>query len=262
MNIGLIGKGALGTFLLEKINVDQLIPGCRITAIIDEREHAHNDLARIAHDYECVPFDSMDAFLDSTIDLVVECANIDVVRKYGEAILKRKSLLLISIGAFSDVVLKERMEKIALEKSHQIYLPSGAIGGLDIIKAANFTGALDHVTLTTRKPAHSLTSVQLEEEQVIFQGSAKEAIHKFPKNANVAIALSLAGLGIEKTNVTIIADPYSKKNVHHIHASGSFGDYEGTIMNNPSPENPKTSYVTGLSILATLKNVHEPIKIG
>lgn len=262
MNIGLIGKGALGTFLLEKINVDQLIPGCRIAAIIDEREHARNDLARIAHDYECVAFDSMDAFLDSTIDLVVECANINAVEKYGEAIVKRKSLLLISIGAFSDLALKERMEQIAFSTGHQIYLPSGAIGGLDIIKAANLAGALDCVTLTTRKPAHSLTANQLEKEQVIFHGSAKEAIQKFPKNANVAIALSLAGLGIEKTAVTIIADPHCKKNVHHIQASGSFGEYEGTIMNNPSPENPKTSYVTGLSILATLKNLHEPIHLG
>lgn len=170
--------------------------------------------------------------------------------------------MLISIGAFADPSFTERLEQAAQESGNRIYLPSGAIGGLDVLKAAKLDGGLESVTLTTRKPAHSLTTDLITAEQVLFEGPASDAIEQFPKNANVAIVLSLAGLGIEKTHVRIIADPDVTQNIHHITATGAFGVIELMIKNNPSPDNPKTSHVTGASILAALANLESVVVVG
>jgi aspartate dehydrogenase len=105
-------------------------------------------------------------------------------------------------------------------------------------------------------------AVSLGKETVLFEGSAAEAIKKFPRNINVAIVLSLAGLGVENTKVTIIADPNIVKNNHLIEAWGSFGKLKLEIENDPMPNNPKTSYLAALSILATLQNKERIVQIG
>lgn len=113
----------------------------------------------------------------------------------------------------------------------------------------------------TRKPAKAL-GVESEDKFVLFDGPAKEAIQQFPQNANVAITLSLAGLGVEKTRVRIIADPAIKQNIHTIQATGEFGNLEFTFQNYSLPTNPKTSYLTALSLLSTLKSLNKQIQIG
>ena len=262
INIGLIGKGSIGTFLLKKINEEHVIANTKITAIFDERKKSQLDLNRLAEKYSCEPFYEIDAFLQKDIDLIIECANIEVAKKYATKIVQQKDLLLISIGAMADSQFSEKLQIAAAVSEQKVYLPSGAIGGLDVIKAAKLAGELEAVTLTSRKPATALTDASLVQEKVVFEGSAFEAINRFPKNANVAIALSLAGLGVDKTNVKIIADPHVTKNIHHIKAFGGFGEFEMTIKNNPSPDNPKTSYLTALSILSTLNNLENNIIVG
>ena len=116
--------------------------------------------------------------------------------------------------------------------------------------------------LTTRKPAHSLTEEKVTEETTVFEGKAFEAIEKFPKNMNISIILSLAGIGIDQTNVRLIADPKADKNIHQIKLSGDFGEAELTIKNEPLPENPKTSALAALSILGTLERIQSNIKYG
>lgn len=170
--------------------------------------------------------------------------------------------MIISIGAFADPSFGNLVEQEAKTSGHCIYLPSGAIGGLDALKAAKLAGGLHSVTLTTRKPAHSLTAEKILAEQTLFEGPARDAIEQFPKNANVAIVLSLAGVGVEKTRVRIIADPNVTQNIHHIKAEGAFGEFHMTIKNNPSPDNPKTSHITGASILAALANINSVLVIG
>lgn len=170
--------------------------------------------------------------------------------------------MLISIGAFADPSFGNLVEQAAKTSGHRVYLPSGAIGGLDVLKAAKFAGGLESVTLTTRKPAHSLTAEEILAEQILFEGQARDAIEQFPENANVAIVLSLAGVGAEKTKVRIIADPGVTQNIHQIRAKGSFGEFEMTIKNNPSPDNPKTSHITGASILAALANINSAVVVG
>ncbi|WP_285847140.1 aspartate dehydrogenase [Sporosarcina luteola] len=262
IKIGLIGKGNLGTYLLQTINIEQLLPNTKITAILDEREKARNELPSLAAEYGCKAFHDIHSFLQSDIDIVVECSTIESAKTYALETIKQKDLLLISIGAFADSSFGSLVEQAAKASGRRIYLPSGAIGGLDVIKAAKLDGRLDSVTLTTRKPAHSLTADRITAEQIVFEGAARHAIQQFPKNANVAIVLSLAGIGVEKTHVRIIADPNVTQNIHHIQASGAFGEFDMTIKNNPSPNNPKTSHITGASILAALADIDSAVVVG
>lgn len=117
--------------------------------------------------------------------------------------------------------------------------------------------------MTTRKPPTALPTGEIVEgEKVLFEGSASDAIKQFPRNINVAIVLSLAGLGPEKTKVKIIADPAVVQNRHLVEAEGSFGNFKLNIENNPMPTNPKTSFLAALSVLSTLQNKGQSLQIG
>lgn len=262
MNIGLIGCGSIGQFLSEKINAEKLLSNYRITSVFDDRKKTSEKLSKFAKKYNFKIYKDLHHFLNANIDIVVECANIAVAKKYASKVLQEKDLLLISIGALADVNLYNEIESMAKLNERKVYLPSGAIGGLDILKAANITGGLHAVTLVTRKPAKALSDKVLEKEQVLFEGFAREAIQEFPKNVNVAIALSIAGIGIDKTAVKIIADPKVTKNIHAISMQGDFGSAEISIENNSSPTNSKTSYLTGSSILSALQSLDEQIVVG
>lgn len=262
MKIGLIGAGAMGKFLLKKLNTEQLIPNYRIASVLDEREKVKAMMSDLACQYGFTFFDEFDSFLNSDIDLVVECSNIGAVREYAPRILKEKKLLVISVGALADEGFYTELQKTAGRNETKLYLPAGAIGGLDAIKAAGVMGDLHSVSLITRKPGEALPGGEVTEETVLFNGTAKEAIERFPENANVAITLSLAGIGVHRTKVKIIADPKIDKNTHTIQAEGAFGAMEIQLQNNPSPDNPKTSYLTALSILSSLQTLNEQMIVG
>lgn len=262
MKIGIIGAGTIGNFLLEKINQEKVIPGARITAIFDERKKSNQKLDSLSEQYHVEVYDHFNSFLTSPTSLIVECATIDVVKQYAKEIVLHKDLFLISVGALADLVLTEELHTLAEQKDRKVYLPSGAIGGLDVLRAANILDGLDSVQLITRKPAYALTTRKFNEQQTVFEGKAKEAIAHFPKNTNIAIIISLAGIGAEKTKVKIIADPTIHKNVHQLIAKGDFGRLTLELENNTSPNNPKTSYLTALSILSSLKSLDQAIVIG
>lgn len=206
----------------------------------------------------------MESFLRSPTDIVVEAATVEAAKKWAEIVLlKGKDLLLSSVGALADGAFYEKITRIARQNEANVYLPSGAIGGIDIIQSANALGGLKKVSLTTRKSPQSLGFQEtIEQEKVVFEGKAKDAIQQFPKNTNVSIILSLAGLGVEKTKVTIIADPKVDRNTHIIVAEGTFGTFQFKVENEPMPDNPKTSYLAALSILSTLQNKDKSIHLG
>lgn len=260
MKIGIIGGGTVATFLTKSINIDRRLPGCTVDSALLRRPEVADEWERT---YGTRAFTDLEAFLSSGIDIVVEAATVEAVRDYAEKVLsKRKDLVVISVGALVDPKLYERLSEMCRQLGTRILLPSGAIGGLDVIHSAMALGQLDQVTLTTRKPAASLLGHQVEEEQVVFAGTATEAISRFPKNINVAIVLSLAGLGCDDTRVTIVADPQATKNTHCIEAVGAFGKMSIQLENDPMPDNPKTSYLAALSVLSTLKKQTERISIG
>jgi len=260
MNIGLIGCGSIGTFLLESLNIKGVLPGCRISAVLEHKGKPEREVAE-RYGVTCCP--DLESLLKSDLNMVVEAANIQTVKAYACRILESgKHMVIISIGALADEEFGRKVEEAARTGGAQIYLPSGAIGGLDILKAAASMKQLDSVTLTTRKPAKSLTDEPLEAEKVLYDGTASEAIRLFPKNINVSIILSLAGLGVHQTRVRIIADPSIDRNIHVIEASGAFGKMLLQVENTPMPSNTKTSYLAALSILSVLRNGSRNLHIG
>jgi len=263
MNIGIIGTGNISHFLLEEIEGKNKTQNehINITAVFGRNKEKGNELSKTYHvDF----YNKIDQFLQSPTDLIVEAATVEVAMEQSEKILKSgKHLMLSSVGSMGDWTFYQKIEKLAKQEARHVYIPSGAVGGIDVLKAANVLGELKTVSLTTKKSPQSLgLEEDPEEAKVIFEGAAGEAIQQFPKNINVSIVLSLAGIGTEKTKVRIVADPNISRNTHVIEASGHFGSFHFTVENEPMPSNPKTSYLAALSILSTLQNIDHPIKIG
>lgn len=258
MNIGLIGAGAVGQLLLNELK-EKKHEHLRIKSVLVRDKKKYDKLVET---YDVKLFTDLERFLDSNIDIVVEVANIDAVKTMLPSILKKKEAVLLSVGALADESLLTEITELIHMYNHHVHLPSGAVGGLDLLQNAQSLGVISDVTLTTRKPANSLIEEDIQEANVIFEGKAIDAIKRFPKNMNVSIVLSLAGIGMEKTNVSIIADPHIDKNEHHIEIKGDFGEATISITNNPLPENPKTSYLAAMSMIGTLERMENRLRIG
>ena len=194
-------------------------------------------------------------------DFLVECAQPSVVESVvAAAILHQRDCLIMSVGGLMD---HPDLINQARERGVDIRIPSGAISGLDGIRAAMEAG-LHHVMLTTRKPPKGLSGApylvekgidveNLTDATVVFDGSAREACKAFPHNVNVAAALSLTGIGPDETRVRVIADPRATSNSHEIVVEGAFGTLKTVTENLPSPRNPKSSYLASLSAAAELR---------
>jgi aspartate dehydrogenase len=154
----------------------------------------------------------------------------------------------------------------------RLFIASGAVAGLDALASAA-QGGLEEVTLTTRKPPAALEGapylvesgrslVGLRGETTVFEGSAREAVRAFPTNINVAAAVSLAGVGFDRTRVRIVADPASTTNRHEVVARGAFGELQLAVSNRPFPSNPKTSHLAALSALASVKQAARGTHFG
>ncbi|ETP70392.1 aspartate dehydrogenase [Planococcus glaciei CHR43] len=258
MNIGIIGTGNIASYLLEQINHKQLANG-RVTAIFGRNQEVGQ---RLSEDFEADFYTDLKSFLNLPLDIVVEAATVEAAGIYvKDVVASKKDLVVSSIGVFKNIAFLEELTALAESKGTQIFLPSGAIGGLDILQSAKAAGGLDRVQITTRKSPASL-GIEADEARVIFDGSAFEAVGKFPKNINVALVLAIAGIGVEKTKVRIIVDPDIEQNSHTIEAEGEFGRMQLQVENNPTPSNPKTSLLAALSILSVLQNKDRALRIG
>lgn len=210
------------------------------------------------------------AFCAFKPDLVVECASHGALAGHGVALLEAGyPLLVASIGALCDDALYAALTAAAEKGGARLYLPAGAIGGIDALAAARLAG-LDDVCLRSSKPPHAWSGTpamegrdpaSITEAVTVFSGTAHDAARLYPKNANVAATVSLAGIGFEKTRVELLADPAVTRNTHHLTAHGAFGSLDITLSNVPSPDNPKTSRLTALSLLRMIANLCRPVVI-
>lgn len=259
MRIGIIGTGNIAAYLLEIINVTGRLDG-KVVSVFGRNKKVGTLLEE---QYDVAFYTNFEDFIHSSIDIVVEAATIDVAILYMKDVLEnKKDIIVSSIGAFTNIAFFKTMKEIAKLQSQHIYLPSGAIGGLDLLQSANVLNGLKEVTFTTRKSPEALGLEPVDKETLLFDGFALDAIKQFPKNVNVALLLSIAGIGAKETIVRVIADPKIERNTHTIEANGDFGKMNLTIENEPMPNNPKTSYLAALSILCTLQNKGKSISIG
>jgi len=263
-SISIVGCGAIGRELLRAA------ADGRITAPvagITSRTQA-TALAFLSGFCSPPPYLSRDELVAQS-DLVIEAAGGDAVQELAQlAFASGKGLMVMSAGA-----LLEHPEIIdsARASGCRLLVPSGAIAGLDGIKSA-CAGHMDHVTMTTRKPPRGLDGAPylvergislagLDHELELFEGSARDACKGFPQNVNVSAAVSLAGIGPDKTRVRIIAVPGLERNCHDIDVEGEFGRLAVHIENIPS-ENPRTGRLTMLSIIRAIQDASDPVKIG
>lgn len=254
LRIALVGCGAIGSAVLELLADDAAL---QVAAVVvpEEGLDAARRAAPRAQAASAVPAEG--------IDLVVETAGHAAIEQHVlPALARGVPCVVASVGALSAPGLAERLEAAARAGRTQVQLIAGAIGAIDALAAARI-GGLARVRYTGRKPPEAWRGTPAEEGRdlgalaeatVIFEGSAREAALRYPKNANVAATVSLAGLGLDRTTVRLIADPAVAENVHTVEAEGAFGHFELTMRNKPLAANPKTSALTVYSAVRALRN--------
>ena len=265
--MGLLGCGAMGSVVAGALAGGQ-VPGASLERIYDAdpsrsealaaRLPARPEIAANAHLLSSRP-----------VDLVVEAASQEAVRSSGLSVLQnRADLVVMSAGALLDGAVLEVLSEACADYGRSVHVPSGAIAGLDALKAAR--AETDSVTVTTTKPPAALRGApffrgaepDVGEPTVVFEGSAAEAAAAFPANVNVAAAAALASAGGEHTRVRVVADPGARRNTHRIEAEGAFGRLSLEISNVPS-DNPRTSRLAALSCVELLRQICSPgLRVG
>ena len=264
LRVAIAGLGAIGLKIAEAL--DRGIPGCALAAVsANDRAKAAARLAHLAHPPPVVALDA----LEPLADLVIECAPANLLPAIAEPFLRAgKTALVLSVGA---ILVNEYLIDLARKHGGQIVVPTGALLGLDAVAAAA-EGEIHSVRMVTRKPVRGLAGAPyLAEHNIrieditkplrIFEGSPREAAVGFPANLNVAVALSLAGIGPDKTTLEIWADPALERNVHRIEVVADSASFSMQIENVPS-ENPRTGRITALSVISYLRKLGAPLRVG
>ncbi len=260
-DVTLIGYGAIGRALHARLRGNT---GVRIAHVVVSQ-------ASVAQVQQAVGLEvTVSDVVPANAILVLECAGHRALAEHVLPALRRGiECAVLSVGALSEAGVAEQLEAAARQGSTQLHLLPGAIGGIDAIAAARLAG-LDEVTYTGRKPplgwrgtpAESVCDLdRLTEPVLILQASARVAARLYPKNANVAATVALAGLGLDATTVRLYADPGVQQNVHEIALRGAFGEMQLTMCGKPLVDNPKTSTLTVLSALRFLNNQVDPTTI-
>ena len=250
--IMLIGYGAMAQAVIERLPEEVAIGWIVARA-------QHHAAIRARFGAQVIPLLTPQACKERP-DLVLECASQQAVAQYGEAILANGwHLAIVSTGALADSALERRLQRAG----GKLTLLSGAVAGLDGLAAAK-EGGLQQVTWRARKnPASWRGSYAevlidlnaLSEAQIFFEGSAREAAHLFPANANVAATVALGGLGMDATRVQLVADPATRHNTHTLHVSGLFGEFHLELQGLPLADNSKTSTLAALSAVRACRDL-------
>jgi aspartate dehydrogenase len=262
--VAVVGLGPIGRKVVEAL--DKGIDGLVLAAVSVQDPAKHRDfLGGLKKPPAILPIDG----LADVADMVIECAPARLVRSIVAPFVSRgKTAVVLSVGA---LLVNEDLIELAKQHGGQIAVPTGALIGLDAMTAAA-EGKIISVKMVTRKPVNGLVgapylvenNIEIEgitEPLRVFEGTAREAAKGFPANLNVAVALSLAGFGPDRTRLEIWADPTVTRNVHRMEVDSDSARFSMTIENIPS-ENPKTGRITALSVIAYLRKQRSALRVG
>jgi aspartate dehydrogenase len=264
VRVAVVGLGAIGIRVVEAL--DQGIDGLVLAAVSVQNPAKHQArLAGLKKPPKILPIEA----LSEVADLVIECAPGKFLRSIvAPFVTSGKTAVVLSVGALLE---HDDLIELARQNGGQIVVPTGALIGLDAVTAAA-VGNIQSVRMITRKPVRGLAGApyivdnnidieQITEPLKIFEGTAREAAKGFPANLNVAVALSLAGIGPDRTRLEIWADPALTRNVHRVEVESDSARFSMSIENVPS-ENPRTGLITALSVIAWLRKLRAPLRVG
>ena len=257
LRVGLVGFGAIARGVVRLLRAEDDVD--LVGALVADQGKSRDETAPKI-------FASVEELLEQRPEVVVELAGHAALRSYGPPILRAGvDLMLVSVGALAEPAVEQAIVEAACAGRSRAIVVSGAIGGLDAIAAAG-VGGLSRVTHTTRKPARALLSAseaaELREPRELFRGSAREGAMRFPESINVAAAVSLAGIGLDRTEVCVIADPNVDRNLHEVVAQGEFGELRFEIRNIPTDDNPRTGRLVAMSVVHALRRRRATLVVG
>lgn len=266
MRVALLGGGTIARLVLE-----HRPPGVEISALVG-RGPASRGVA-LAREFGIPYISGREALLGTRPDAVLEAASHEAVREHLVPLLDAGvSVVVLSAGALADDELRRAAEAAAARSGALFYVPSGGIGGLDALKTACLAG-VDEVSIQVAKPPAAWKGIafversgvdlaRLTSAHTLFEGPAREGVPHFPQNVNIAAVLALAGVGMDRTRLKVVADPALKLNTHTIRVSGAAGRITLVLENVPSPDNPKTSWLACYSALAALRSLESRVRYG
>jgi aspartate dehydrogenase len=270
MRIALLGAGTIARLVLEHV-ARGAVGGIEIVGIAGRSPASPGKTLADAHSVPYVVGRS--ALLALRPQVVVEAASHDAVREHLVALLDAGvGVIVLSAGALAEDALRESAERAARRTGALLYVPSGGIGGLDALKAACAAG-VQEVSIRVAKPPKAWKGIpyvealaidldRLATARTLFAGAAREGVSHFPQNVNIAAVLSLAGIGFDRTQLEVVADPALTHNTHTIRVAGVTGRFSVVLENVPSPDNPKTAWLACYSALAALRALTAPGRYG
>ncbi len=266
MRVALLGGGTIARLVLERCP-----PGIEIVALAGRGPHSRG--APLAREFAIPYVTDREQLLAARPDAVVEAASHSAVREHLVPLLEAGvSVVVLSAGALADDALRASAERAAAASGALFYVPSGGIGGLDALKTACLAG-VDEVSIQVAKPPQAWKGIayvehrgldldRLQAAVTLFEGPAREGVPHFPQNVNIAAVLSLAGIGMDRNQLRVDADPALTLNTHTIRVSGASGRMTLVLENVPAPENPKTSWLACYSTLAALGSLGSRVRYG
>lgn len=270
LRIALLGGGTIARLVLEQARQGAL-PGIELVALAGRG--AGSPAASLAREFGIRYLIGGEALLALRPDAVLEAASHEAVRQHLVSLLEAGiGVVVLSAGALADDALREGAEAASRRSGAPFHVPSGGIGGLDALKTACLAG-VDEASIQVAKPPAAWKGIayverlglsldRLSGPATLFEGPAREGVPHFPQNVNIAAVLALAGIGMDRTRLKVVADPALTLNTHTIRVSGRCGRLTVVLENVPAPDNPKTSWLACYSGLAALRALRDSVRYG
>ncbi len=255
--VAIIGAGSIGMTIANEFE-EHLSKYYELIGIMKNTKDRIQELEETYHLKVTTDFFEL---LELEPDFIIEAANVDVVKQYGELILNRGiHFIPLSVGGLASTTFYKKLQETAEKNSAVLYIPSGAIGGFDLMRKLTLADS-PKVKISTSKPPNSFNNSYLltDKQDIVFEGIATDAIKKLPQNINVAIATALATVGPENVHTVVHSNPNLKANIHEITITNKKGIATISFKAQPSV-NPSTSSITPWSVISLLKNIAAPVR--